>query len=167
MNILPCLNLEDIPSVVETVTHQNVNLMKDIPLMFFDQPTNGISFVRIKADVKSIPEELKSYIPLYNLLLPRIGTKNYSYEEFQNKLHTNSAGLSISIDAYSDINNLSIENENLVYEFSFLDSNMTKALSLYSELFSVPNFFDLQNLNNIIKQESVKIANEIVNNFLD
>jgi presequence protease len=167
MNILPCLNLEDIPTLVETITHTKHKLVKDIPLTFFDQPTNGISFLRIKANIKEIPDDLKAYISLYNLILPRLGTKNYTYEEFQNKLHTNSAGLSVSVDAFSDINNITHEYENLVYEFSFLDSNMNKAMSLYSELFSTPNFFDLQNLNNIIKQESVKIANEITNNSLD
>lgn len=33
--------------------------------MYFDQPTNGISFIRLKANIKEIPSELKEYIPLY------------------------------------------------------------------------------------------------------
>lgn len=167
MNILPCLDLEDISYSIENVNHEKHRILKDIPLIYFDQPTNGISFVRIKANIKEIPEDLKPYIPLYNILLPRLGTKNHSYEEFQNKLHTSSSGLNISIDAYSDTNDSAVEYENLIYEFSFLETNINKALNLYSELFSVPNFFDLTYLNQVIKQESVKIANEIVNNSLD
>ena len=66
---------------------------------------------------------------------------------WQNKL------LVFDDEAAVDIDSIlcDIENENLIYEFSFLDSNMSKALNLYSELFAVPNFFDLQNLNQIIK----------------
>lgn len=167
IDILPCLGLEDIPTSIEPVQFEKLNLVHDIPLSFFDQPTNGLSFIRIKANIKEIPEDLKEYIPLYNMLLPRLGTKDHSYEEFQNMLHTNSAGLSVSVDAFSDINDINKETENLVYEMSFLDNNMQKALQLYSQLLTVPNFFDLTNLNQIIKQESVKIANEIVNNSLD
>jgi Zn-dependent M16 (insulinase) family peptidase len=167
MDILPCLSLDDIPSVVETLPYKETKLMNDIPLLYFDQPTNGITFVRIKADIKDLPDDLKAFVPLYNLVLPRLGTKNYSYEEFQNKLHTSSAGLNISLDTFTDKEDNLKEFENLVFEFSFLDENMSTATNLYSELFSVPNFFDLENLNDIIKQESVKIANEIVNNSLD
>ena len=167
MEVLPCLGLDDIPTSVESISIEKLKLTEDIPLTFFDQPTNGLSFIRIKSNIKDIPEDLKEYIPLYNLILPRLGTKDHSYEEFQNMLHTNSAGLDVSVDAFSDTNNIDREYENLIFEMSFLDSNMQKALQLYSQLITLPNFFDLVNLNQIIKQESVKIASEIVSNSLD
>lgn len=71
------------------------------------------------------------------------------------------------VDAYSDKTDNNQTYENIIFDFSFMDSNLNRALELYQELFSVPNFFDMINLNQIIKQESVKIANEITNNSLD
>jgi Zn-dependent M16 (insulinase) family peptidase len=167
MNILPCLTVEDISREIEKVEHKKYKLAHDIDLWNFDQPTNGIGFIRLKINIKSIPKEFKDYIPLYMTILPKLGTKKTGYEEFQNKLHTNSPGLDIDVDAFCNKNNNDETYENLIFEFSFLDSNLDKALSLYEELFSTPDFFDHTNLNQIIKQESVNIANEITNNALD
>jgi len=99
--------------------------------------------------------------------LPKLGTENTSYQEFQNKLHTESSGVSVYTDAFSDINNPELTHESLVYEFSFLDSNISTALKLLEELLSAPAFDDYMNLNQIIKQESVRIANEINSNSLN
>jgi Zn-dependent M16 (insulinase) family peptidase len=166
LEILPCLQLSDIPPFVEHVSFEKTKLPFEINLTYFPQPTNGVSFIRFKTDISKIPEDLKEYIPMYTLILPQLGTKHHSYEEFQNLLKTNSPGLDINLDLYSDIHNSKKEFENLIFEFSFLDTNLDKAMALYEEMFSVPNFFDFTNLNQIIKQESVRIANEITNNSL-
>jgi Zn-dependent M16 (insulinase) family peptidase len=167
MNILPCLTTDDIARQVEHVGFSKHKLAHDIDLYYFDQPTNGIGFIRFKVNIKSLPREFKEYIPLYTSLLPKLGTKKTGYEEFQNKLHTKSPGLNIDIDAFCDKNNNEESYENLIFEFSFLDSNLDQAMKLYEELFSIPDFFDHTNLNQLIKQESVDIANEITNNALD
>jgi len=96
-----------------------------------------------------------------------MGTEKTDYQEFQNKLHTESSGLSIYLDAFSDIIDPEKIHENLIFEFSFLDSNITTAMKLLEELLSLPNFYDFVNLNQLIKQESVRIANEINSNSLN
>lgn len=48
-----------------------------------------------------------------------------------------------------------------------MDSNTSTALKLLEELLSSPAFGDYANLNQIIKQESVRIANEINSNSLE
>ena len=139
----------------------------DIPLYYFDQPTNGISFIRFKVDIKKLPKEFKDFIALYVSVLPKLGTKQTPYEEFQNKLHTNSPGLDVRVESFSDKDTNDTFHEFLIYEFSFLDSNLDKAIKIYEELFSTPDFYDHTNLNQIIKQISVDIANEITNNSLE
>lgn len=138
-----------------------------MPLHFHNQPTNGISFVRIKANIKDLQQEFKELINIYNEILPKLGTEYTNYQDFQNKLHTESSGLSIYLDAYTDKDDCEASEENIVFEFSFLDSNISAAMKLMEELLSKPNFQDFMNLNQIIKQESVKIANEINNNSLN
>ena len=121
----------------------------------------------MKCNIKDLPQEFKEITNLYSEILPKLGTEQTEYQDFQNKLHTNSSGLNIYIDAYTDINNPENSHENLVFEFSFLDINITKAMKLIEELLSIPNFYDFENLNHLIKQESVRIANEINNNSLE
>jgi Zn-dependent M16 (insulinase) family peptidase len=68
---------------------------------FFDQPTNGISFVRIKANLKNLPQHLRLFVPMFQEFFPHIGTKNYKYDEFDNKINTVSSGIDVTIDKYA------------------------------------------------------------------
>ena len=69
-------------------------------------------------------------------MLPKLGTESTEYELFQNKFYTYSSGLNISIDTYNDRKETDKTYENVIYEFSFLDRNLDKALDLLDELLS-------------------------------
>ena len=75
--------------------------MGKIKTQFFDQPTNGISYVRIKANLKSLPAHLRTFLPMFKEMLPSIGTKNYSYDVFNNKMMGCSSGLQVDVDRFS------------------------------------------------------------------
>ena len=75
--------------------------MGKVKCMWFDQPTNGISYVRIKANLGNLPEHLRIFVPLFKELFSNIGTKNYSYEAFNDKLLNATDGIEVSIDTYA------------------------------------------------------------------
>lgn len=102
----------------------------------YDQPTNGTSFIRFKVNSKKVPKSLKDYLDIYKEILPKLGTQSTDYETFQNKFHTFSTGLSLSIDHYADRKEEGKYFENMVYEFSFIDRNLDKAIDLLDELVS-------------------------------
>lgn len=52
--MLPSLSLADIPKQVEFVDRE-IRMVGNVKIAFFDQPTNGISYVRIKANLKNLP----------------------------------------------------------------------------------------------------------------
>ena len=54
LDVLPSLTLTDIPKQIEYVD-SDVRMVGNIKIHFFDQPTNGISYVRIKANLKNLP----------------------------------------------------------------------------------------------------------------
>jgi len=68
----------------------------------YDQPTNGICYLRIKADLSKVPEHLRLFVPMFAEFFGSIGTKHDKYDLFDNKLNTCSSGLSVQIDKYSD-----------------------------------------------------------------
>ena len=73
-----------------------------VKVHFYDQPTNGISYVRIKANMKNLPARLRLFVPMFSEFLSNIGTKNYKYDAFNNKILNCSSGLDVSIDRYSN-----------------------------------------------------------------
>ena len=83
--MLPTLSLSDIPKQI-TYTDSEVKIIGNLKVHFFEQPTNGISYFRLKVDLKKLPQELRLFVPLFAEFLSDIGTKNYRYDEFNNKM---------------------------------------------------------------------------------
>lgn len=76
-------------------------MFNKIKCNWYQQPTNGISYVRVKANLKNLPEKHRMFVPMFTELLSRIGTKNYKYDAFNDKLMGCSNGLEVSIDKFA------------------------------------------------------------------
>lgn len=92
--MLPSLTLADIPKQIEFVD-RDIRQVGNVKMTFFDQPTNGISYVRVKANMKNLPQHLRLFVPMFQQFLSNIGTKNYTYDVFDNKLHSCTSGLEV------------------------------------------------------------------------
>lgn len=62
--MLPTLTLEDIPKQIEFVD-RDIRMVGNVKLTFFDQPTNGISYVRVKANLNNLPQHLRLFVPMF------------------------------------------------------------------------------------------------------
>ena len=99
--ILPSLTLDDISRNIEFVDSKTTYIGDKVKCHWYDQPTNGISYIRIKADLKSLPEKHRIFVPMFKDLLANIGTKNYKYDVFNDKVMSCTNGLEVSIDKYA------------------------------------------------------------------
>ena len=97
--MLPTLTLADIPRSIVT-TDSETRSVRKTKAMFFDQPTNGISYIRMKADLKNLPDHLRPFLPMFREMLPSIGTENFSYDVFDNKVLRCSSGLKAELDRF-------------------------------------------------------------------
>ena len=84
--------------------------MSNIKVHFYEQPTNGISYFRLKVNLKRIPEHLRLFVPMFAEFLSSIGTKNYKYDVFNNKMLSCTSGLKVDLDKYS----FSLDHEDLL-----------------------------------------------------
>ena len=91
-------------------------------------------------------------------LFNSIGTRKYKADEFNNRMHSCTSGLTVSLDKYSaspDHENLHDRNEQLLFSTGFLDRNTDQAFECLQEILSTPNFDDASNLSNLIKMSSI------------
>jgi len=95
------LGLGDISRDVEFVKSE-VKHIANVKTEFFEQPTNGISYIRIKANLKNVPEHLRQFVPMFEKFFDSIGTKHTSYDKFDNKILSCTNGLSVSLDTFGD-----------------------------------------------------------------
>ena len=100
-HVLPTLTLADIPKQIE-FTDRETRMIGTVKVHFYDQPTNGISYVRIKANLKNLPAHLRLFVPMFAELIQSVGTKNYRYDVFNNKMLDCMSGLEVNIDKFSN-----------------------------------------------------------------
>ena len=134
------MTLADIPKQIEFVD-RDIRQVGNVKMTMFDQPTNGISYVRVKANLNNLPQHLRLFVPMFSEFLSRIGTKNYAYDVFDNKLHSVSSGLDVSIDRYApgdDHSDIHARKEQLLISTGFLDRNIDKAFECLQEVLATP-----------------------------
>lgn len=101
--------------------------------------------------------------------LSKIGTKNYTYDVFNDKMLSCSNGIEASVDKYAfteDYLDVMDRNEQLLIQIGFLDRNIDEAFECLTEILATPNFDEKENLSDFIKMESVNKAQNIGNNGL-
>ena len=98
-----------------------------------------------------------------------IGTANYKYDRFNNKMLSCTNGVKIDIDTFcasSDHEDIHARDEQLLISTGFLDRNIDKAFECLTELIATPNFDEPSNIADLIKMESISKANNIGNRGL-
>lgn len=98
-----------------------------------------------------------------------MGTKNYKYDDFNDRMLSCTNGLDVRIDKFSKTDGLTDileKHENLIMSIGFLDRNVEKAFECLTEIIATPNFDEPSNVSDLIKMEAVNKANNIGNNGL-
>lgn len=168
-SVLPTLSLRDIERQIEFVDFNQSYLFNKVKCHWFEQPTNGISYVRVKANLKNLPEKHRMFVPMFAELLSRIGTKNYRYDAFNDKILSCSNGLEVSVDKFAfseDHLDILNRNEQLLLQIGFLDRKIDEAFECLAEIMATPNFDEPDNISDLIRMESVDKAQNMGNNGL-
>lgn len=109
------------------------------------------------------------FVPMFAEALSKIGTKNYRYDVFNDKILNCSNGIEASVDKFAfseDHLDIMSRNEQLLLQIGFLDRNIDEAFECLNEILATPNFDEQENLADFIKMESVNKAQNIGNNGL-
>lgn len=168
LSVLPSLNLSDISRSIEFVDYNTNVAGSKVKAWWFEQPTNGVTYVRVKASLKNLPEHLRVFVPMFSEFLSQIGTKNYKYDDFNDRILSCSNGLEVKVDKYSTHpTDILDRQENLFVSIGFLDRNTDKAFECLSEIIATPNFDEPSNIADLVKMESIDKANNIGNKGLE
>jgi Zn-dependent M16 (insulinase) family peptidase len=80
---------------------------------------------------------------MFYRFLSSIGTKNYKYDDFNDRILSCSNGLEVQVDRYSntkDYKDILDRHENLFVSIGFLDRYTDKAFECLTEIIATPNF---------------------------
>jgi Zn-dependent M16 (insulinase) family peptidase len=132
LSILPTLELDDIPMKFEDVPSRDVVANRAV-VEFYPQPTNGITYVDLRADFRDLTQEQKDLLPLFGRALTQSGAAGQDYAEIAARIASHTGG----VGAAAQVQSLAAQDdyiESFVLSGKALDRNAQPFIELLTDL---------------------------------
>jgi Zn-dependent M16 (insulinase) family peptidase len=166
LSLLPTLTPKDIPVLGEP-THFSQDSVEGMDVFYFEKPVNGVTHLRIKFRLDNIDSSILPQFYLISQMFSEIGTKDHSYEDFDELLQLHSTGVNFQIHYDGQYLDRSKIDGFAILSISCLDRNITKMIELVTELLAEHNFKDREHVAKLIRLASSSAANKIVDSPLE
>ncbi len=157
---LPTLELDDIDQQEPPVAFQKTRVAGQ-DIFWFDQPTNGITFLSLQFDTAGLPPELRPYLPLFCALLPQVGAAGQDYLERARRLSAATGGIRLATNLMTNPANLDQVQAVIDLRGKALTRNQKQLGDILVDMLSAPDFDDLARLKTVIGQVKVSMENSI------
>jgi len=157
---LPTLRITDIPDEYTGPSVQHLSLA-GVPTQTSLQPTNQIAYFRALLDTSEVPEDLKTYIPLFASFLTKLGAKHLSYQDLDTQIDLNTGGLSVSCALSANPSDLNSFTDTLLLSSYCLDANIDNMFNLWSMVFQDLHLNDPHRISTLLKMVATSAANGI------
>ena len=160
ISCLPTLQLSDIPAD-EHIVEPAICEDDGIPLQWFDQPTNGISYFNASVDISSVPGELKPYVPLFCTILTRVGAAGYDYTQMSERIEAHTGGVSAEASVWEELTNLDSYREVVGFSSKTLVRKHDEMFDILADIFKAPDFSDTKRVHTLIGQIKTSMENSV------
>lgn len=157
---LPTLELSDIDREEQPVESYK-NEIAEREVFWFDQPTNGITYLTLQFDTSGLAPELRPYLPLFCALLPQIGAAGQDYLEMARKFSASTGGVRLSANLMTDPTDIDRVKAVVDLRGKALTRNLEAFGDVLADMLSAPDFDDLARLKTVIGQVKVSMENSI------
>ncbi|XP_022112056.1 presequence protease, mitochondrial-like isoform X2 [Acanthaster planci] len=160
VSVLPTLKVSDIEPELKRAK-LDFKQSDGIHVQCCEQPTNGITYFRAVSTLRSVPDDLLPYIPLFCGVITRMGAADMTFHEFAQREELKTGGLGVGHHACQDPNDvLSVEQGITLTSFS-LDKNLEDMFQLWSDVFNSPNLKDMDRLTTLVRMRASELAMSI------
>jgi hypothetical protein len=159
-NCLPSVELSDIEPVEPEVPFVTSRL-DGVPVCWFEQPTNGITYLSLQFDTGGLPNELRPWLPLFCALLPQIGAAGQDYLAIARRITAVTGGIRLGTNLLEDPTDLERTRAVVDLRAKALEARQEAMSELLADLLRAPDFTDLERLRTVIGQVRVTLENSI------
>jgi Zn-dependent M16 (insulinase) family peptidase len=162
MSILPKVDLDDVPAEIKWPQAESSHI-NTIPLAFYSQGTNGLSYQDIITTLPVLPDELLPLLPHYSSCLPELGVGSSSYLDIQ----ALQAAISGGINAHISMRNHLADEQNIdaymILSSKALYENQNKLSQLMQDMLTSCRFDELNRIKELMQQISSHKEQNITN----
>ena len=160
--VLPKVGLADVPATISEPACETETLPESgLPLSFFGQGTNGLSYQQVVLELPQLDPELLDILPLYTSCLTEFGIGNKSYEEVQVWQSCISGGMNCFSSIRSHVDNEQLAQAFLTFSSKSLAANHEQLTDLIHQTMTDVRFDEEQRLAELIEQICTRKENSI------
>lgn len=157
LSCLPTLRVEDIPRTQKSSPIKDTWL-DDVSVTWQEAPTNGLTYFQATMDFKNSSPPEMCLLPLFSEAIMRIGTKNRTIGQWEDRIKLKTGGINASPYVYQSPTELNYYRHGLGFSGYGLSENVPQMLDIIQQLTAETDFTN---------EESAKIVEELVRNSLD
>ncbi|XP_058466627.1 presequence protease, mitochondrial [Malaya genurostris] len=159
--VLPCLKIDDIRKFGEESDIKEQTI-KNIQTLTCTVDTNGVTYFRGILDAKTLTEEQKLLIPLFNAVINQFGTEKLNYRDFDQMVNSRTAGINFSIHLVENIDDKERYQFGVLFGSYALNKNVPQLFDILQQIFNEIDLTDASRfkmlLENYLSELSVGIA---------
>ncbi|MCR4788334.1 MAG: insulinase family protein [Lachnospiraceae bacterium] len=157
---LPMLKREDLKKEPFLPINEK-KTAKDIPVLFHDIFTSGISYAGLFFNIKYLPEELYPYVGILTGVLGLMDTKEHKYDDLYNEVNIHTGGIRPSFANYPDYSNGDVKSY-FIIRAKYLKDERSEAFKLIKEIIVDTDFTDTKRLLEILNETKMRLQSTMV-----
>ena len=162
INQSPLLKLSDLKAEEPAIPFHK-SQVGSYEIIEYPQPTNGISYVKLFFDLRTVKEESLKNLKLFIYLLTETNTKNYSFQELSKEIDSFIGNISFKIDTYQSAKEPTKFKPFMEVQLNFLNENLKKNMELLKELLIYNQFSPEDRAKNLLEEMKTTLSHTIAN----
>jgi presequence protease len=166
LGCLPTVHVSDIPRskdplALKSLTHDSV---PNVPVQWYDAPTNGLLYFRAIQTLKNLPAELRELVPLFSDAIMRLGTKTKTTEQLEDLIKLKTGGISLGYHSASSATDFKSATEGFIFGGMALDRNVPVMFDLLREIALETDFEQpqaVQQIRQLLQASADGVVNDI------
>ena len=151
---IPVLKRTDLPGKPSDLLYEDLRFASGIPVRRSRDFTNGISALHFTLDASSLPPELLLPLLTFVRLFPRLGTSQYTYDQFGQKWGELGGNLSLATGLSTSILAPQPVSFHLDLTLTALDSRFPQAAELFRHLIQDVSFRERKRIREVLRAEA-------------
>ncbi|KAI0525554.1 Metalloenzyme, LuxS/M16 peptidase-like protein [Xylaria bambusicola] len=133
LSCLPSVHVKDIPREREPIIVRD-EVLDNNAIQWREAPTNGLTYFRAIVTFENLPDPLRQLVPLFCDSLMRLGTKDMTMEQLEDRIKLKTGGVSVSYMTTPSATDFHQASEGLVLKGMALDRNVPEMFDILLKL---------------------------------
>ncbi|WP_461206496.1 insulinase family protein [Clostridium sp. DL1XJH146] len=150
-NKIPLLSKQDINSNAEKLILEKKEF-DNIPILFREEFTNKIVYIRFIFDLDVIKQDLIPYIGLLSSLIGKVDTEKYNYMDLANEINISTGGIGYYPSTFVKQGDCDTYNPKFLVKSKVLVNKVSNLLELLNQILNNSKFDDKKRIKEIIQE---------------